>query len=180
MSRKKLAAAMCAAAIVWGTGTSAIAGDGAWPSDTPFSTALSETGLELSAGPWTFGPMIAFGPPNDGYAELTTASGPSTAAELGFRGAARVDSRIGTLYSRLSVSFQHEFQANDHLVVTGLSGAGRYGFYGDRSDVDVVAADAALALRMSEAVFGYLEYGTEVEAGATTEHQVTLRLRFAF
>ena len=124
--------------------------------------------------------MIAVQPPDDRHADIAARPTALPAVGLGFHGAARIDSRIGTLYSRLSLSFEHEFQANGHRVVSGLSGAGRYGFYGDRSEVDVMAADAAFALRMSDAVFGLLEYGTEFERGAAAEHQITVRLRFAF
>lgn len=187
MSKRRLAAAVCAAALVWGTGTAATAdNDPLWPG-TPIGlhsmtprNALPVPGLAQSAGPWTFEPVIAFRHSDDPYAEIMAAPTAPSMAGLGFRGAARVDSRIGTFYSRLSLTFEHEFQANGHRVVTGLSGAGRYGFYADRSEVDVVAADAALALRMSEAVFGYLEYESEVEPGASAKHQVTIRLRFAF
>ena len=142
---------------------------------------LFDTGL--SVGPWTIGPVAEIqlssgGPSGAGYAFGQRAD--SRAARLGFRGAAKVDSRVGAIYSRLSLSFKHEFRANDHQVVSGYPGARRTGFYGDRAEVDVMTADAMFAMPLSAATYGFLEYGAEMEPGNSADHQVTLRLRFDF
>ena len=137
----------------------------------------------LAIGPWTFQPVASLQTTGSGVFGQMPGAGPapgSLTASLGFRGAAKVDSRVGTIYSRLSVSFEHEFRANPHRVVTGSYAARRTGFYGDRSEVDVMTADALFAMRMSESVFGYVEYGAEMEPGGAADHQVVLRLRFDF
>lgn len=154
--------------------------------------AAVESGYMVDQGSWTFGPVagLRFSRSEiDGYTE--TGAGPlnltvsdqrddSLVGSLGFRGAAKVDSRIGPIFSRLSLTFEHEFRANDHLVVTGLSGGGENGYYADDSEVDVMKLDAAFAMQMSNAVTGYVDYGAEMDLGSSTEHEVALRLKFAF
>lgn len=154
--------------------------------------AAVEGGYTVDQGSWTFGPIagLRFSRSEiDGYTE--TGAGPlnltvsdqrddSLVGSLGFRGAAKVDSRLGPIFSRLSLTFEHEFRANDHLVVTGLSGGGENGYYADSTKVDVMKLDAAFAMQMSEAVTGYFDYGAEMDMGTGTEHEVALRLKFAF
>lgn len=196
MNRKVLAATCLAAVFAFGFGVDALAFDRAsdreaqsidwsWPADPADRKFVPlDNDLAVAVGPWTFTPAMTvrhtrtsvFGTANPFAGEPD----PGMAVGLGFRGAARVDSRIGPIYSRLSLSFEHEFRAHDHQVITGLSGSGPYGFYRDRSEVDVLAAQAVFARRMSDTVFGFLGFGTEVEPGGSTDHQVTVRLRFDF
>ena len=192
MNRKMLAAACLAAAVALGPAPGADAGeadprfhDWIWRNGTdPGPEAILDDVVAVDAGAWTFAPVAGLRSSRGdlhGHAPSSVeGTGETVTASLGFRGSARVDSRIGTIYSRLSLSFEHEFRANDHQVITGLSGAGPNGFYGDRSEIDVLAADAAFAMRMSETVFGYLEYGSAFEPGGPVDHQVILRLRFDF
>lgn len=192
MNGKVLAATCLAAAFASGVCADAMASEGetrsinwSWPA-SPDHRQFVPLGGELAVeiGPWTFAPTVTVR--RSAMSETGPADpfdrdpSPDMAVGLGFRGAARVDSRIGTIYSRLSLSFEHEYRANDHQVITGLSGSGPYGFYGDRSEVDVVAAEAVFARRMSNAVYGFLDFGTEVQPGGSTDHQVTVRLRFDF
>lgn len=183
MSRNSLAAACLAALLIGCAGMEARAGEyGASASewlDPLDSRGVSDTVFDEApaGGLWRFQPVAGIHATRDGAFGRTP---DALTASLGFQGAAKVDSRVGTIYSRLRLSFEHEFRANRHRVVTGPSAARRTGFYGDRSEVDVMTADALFAMRMSEWAFGLVEYGAEMEPGGAADHQVTLRLRFKF
>ena len=189
MSRNSLVAACFAALLM------ACTGPGAWADENrpsasnwldPFdSRGFSDAIFDgaLVAGPWTLRPVAGIHTnPSGAFGQLPGLGRTSDTltASLGFQGAAKVDSRVGTIYSRLSLSFEHEFRANPHRVITGSPAARRTGFYGDRSEVDVMTADAVFAMQMSEWTFGYVEYGTEMEPGGGADHQVALRFRFTF
>ena len=189
MSRNWLAAVCLAALWVGCGGTGARAGESQPPASDWFEAlgGPAFAGAEFDGGPaagaWTFRPVAGIHPVAGGAFDQDFGAGPASAAStayLGFRGAAKVDSRVGTIYSRLTLSFEHEFHANPHRIVTGPSAARRTGFYGDRSEVDVMTADAVFAMRMSQWAFGFVEYGAEVEPGGAADHQVILRLRFDF
>lgn len=188
MNRELRAAAYVAALLAGCIASAASAGD-TEPADDRFGQLLSIADFDptfgngFAAGSWTVGPIAEIRlPPGDASStERLFARGPELPeARLGFRGSAKIDSRIGALFSRLSLSFKHEFRANDHRVVSGYPAARRTGFYGDRAEVDVMTADAVFAMPLSKATFGILEYGAEMEPGDNADHQVTLRLRFAF
>lgn len=189
MGRNSLAAGCLAAFVIAVSGTGAEAGE-SQPSARQFFDALDARVIADSlfddaivAGLWTFRPVAGFDISRDGaFGRPADVSGSqeALAARLGFRGAAKVDSRVGAIYSRLSLSFVHEFRANQHRVVSGVSAARRSGFYGDRSEVDVMTADAVFAMRLSQSVSGFVEYGAEMEPGGAADHQVGFRLRFAF
>jgi len=160
--------------------------------DWLFSGTDIETGYAPEAGSWSFGPVASLGLLRgdlDGYKRAGIADLPLTVGgqrrdplvgSLGVRGAAKVDSRLGPIFSRLSLTFEHEFRANDHLVVTGLAGGGKNGYYEVGSEVDVMKLDAAFAMHMSQAVTGYLDYGGQTDLDAGTDHEVALRLKFSF
>lgn len=183
MSRELLAAACLAAAFIGCAGTGAYAGESETPVPDWFGPSdgnlLAGLGLDaaLRAGPWTFRPVADLLPTTTGSFDRPV---DTVTARLGFHGAAKVDSRVGAIYSRLSLSFEHEYRANQHQVITGPSAARRTGFYGDRSEVDMMTADAVFAMRMSGSTFGYVEYGAEMEPGGAADHQVILRFRFDF
>ncbi len=183
MSRNSLAAACFAAVLIGGAGMEARAGEYRAPAfewlDPLDSRGIADTIFDEApaGGLWRFQPVAGIHATREGAFGRTS---DALTASLGFRGAARVDSRVGTIYSRLSLSFEHEFRANPHRVVTGPSAARRTGFYGDRSEVDVMTADALFAMRMSEWAFGFVEYGAEMVPGGAADHQVTLRVRFNF
>ena len=184
MNREMRAAAYVAALVTGCIANAASAGD-TEPAHDRFGQILAVAELDptFAAGPWTVGPIAEFRlPPSDASAteRLFGRGQGHPEMHLGFSGAARIDSRVGAIFSRLSLSFKHEFRANDHRVVSGYPAARRTGFYGDRAEVDVMTADAVFALPLSAATFGFLEYGAEMEPGDSADHQVTLRLRFDF
>lgn len=186
---RELRAAACVAALLTGCIASTASAGDTGPADNRFGQFLAIAELDpaieagFAAGPWTIGPIAEIRLPA-GDAPLSERlferGREHPVAQLGFRGAARIDSRVGAIFSRLSLSFEHEFRANDHRVVSGYPAARRTGFYGDRAEVDVMTADAVFAMPLSKASFGLLEYGAEMEPGGSADHQVTLRLRFAF
>ncbi len=133
----------------------------------------------VSAGPWTFAPVAALYMPRDEMFDIGR-HGDALTASLGFRGAAKVESRFGAIYSRLSLSFADAVRASDPLVISGLSGGGRNGYYANLSRVDVMALDARFALQMSDGVTGYATYGAEMDLGSSAQHEVALRLKFRF
>ncbi len=126
MIRKMLAAAALGGAAVLGLGGIATA-DGVtaqYSFDDPAINELfaAEAGWDSwdasEFGSWTIGPSAGL---RAGSPETTLIG------SLGFRGAAKLDSRIGAVYSRLSLSFQQEFEANGEGVISGLSGGARTG-----------------------------------------------------
>ncbi len=187
MCRKTPAAALVAAVLVVVTvqGTTARAGNCALGCQNPLradaDSAIPTDGTN-PAGARTFGPILDFRAGRENLFRQLPGRGQSAevTASLGFRGATTIDSRVGAIYSRLSLSFEHEFRANDPHVVSGWSGRRRTGFYGDRSEVDMMTADAVFAMRMSRSSFSFLEYRAEMVPGGSPDHQVTLRLRFDF
>lgn len=179
MIRKILAAAALAGAMAVGAVGPAAAGDATTlyafddlPLDGVFAVEPGWDAWRASDfGSWSLGPSAGF---RTGRADAALIGG------LGFRGAAKVDSRLGAIYSRLSLSFQHEFQSVTGDRISGLPGASKNGYYADQSDVDLMMLDADFALRMSPAVTGFVAYDAEIDPGSAAEHQVVLRLKFAF
>lgn len=192
MNRKLRAAGYLAAMLAGCLGTPALAEKADSTADRSgrvFATTESDPLFDsgFAAGPrtssWTIGPFAEIDVGHRDASTTGTLFGPARenmTARVGFRGAAKVDSRVGAIYSRLSLSFEHELRADDPNVLSGYLGARRTGFYGDRATVDVMTADAVFAMPLSAATFGFLQYGAEVEPGGSTDHQVTLRLRFDF
>ena len=189
MGRNSLAAGCLATLLIGSSGTGAWAGDSPPPApqllDALDRRAVSGPLFDgaIVAGPWTFRPVAGVHASRVGVIGQPVDAGRSQealTASLGFRGSATVDSRVGAIYSRLSLSFEHEFRANQHSVVSGASAARRTGYYGDRYEVDVMTADAMFAMRVSQSVLGFVEYGAEMDPGGAADHQVTFRLRFAF
>lgn len=179
MIRKMLAAAALAGATVVGFGGTATVGDatGRYAFDDAQIDELfaAEAGWESwrasEFGSWTLGPSAGL---RAGRPETTLVG------SLGFSGAAKLDSRIGAVYSRLSLSFQQEFEANGESVISGLSGGARNGYYADRSEVDLMTLDADFALRMSSTVIGFVAYDADIDPGSAAEHQIMLRLKLEF
>ena len=128
----------------------------------------------IRAGSWVFGPVAGIRPGRDAISGGDYGDVP--VAVLGFRGLAKVDSRLGVLYSRLSLSFEHSIADRGRR----LAGGGPTGYYADRSALDVMTLDAAFALRMSDTMVGLLDYGAEMEFGSVAEHRAVVTLRVAF
>ena len=179
MIRKMLAAAALAGATALGLGGTATADDAiaqySFDDSAIDGLFASDAGWERwnasEFGTWTIGPSAGL---RAGRPEATLVG------SLGFRGAAKLDSRIGAVYSRLSLSFQQEFETNGEGVISGLSGGARNGYYADRSEVDLMTLDADFALRMSSKVIGFVAYDADIDPGSAAEHQVMLRLKVEF
>lgn len=195
MNKKKLAAKAVAIATVLWAGAPASAGDiglqHPFDDDLFFAVSSSEDVDRFKDGSsWTFGPMAnlrlaggALGDNIDGNRSELTEFGhrsETLIGSLGFRSLAKVDSRLGAIYSRLSLSFEHALEVNDHLVVAGLSGGASNGYYAEFTQVDVMALDAQFAMKMSDSVTGLFAYGAKTDLGSGAEHQILLRIKFGF
>lgn len=185
MNRTRAAATCFAVIFVACIGGQTRAGD-ASPSSAGWSGWIDDTGVdyaafggETTAGLWIFGPVAEVHASRDGLFG-TGRHGDAMTASLGFRSAAKVDSRFGAIYSRLSLSFERTFRTDRHQASIGYSGDRRLSGYAHRSEIDIMKLDADFAMQMSHAVTGFVDYGAEMDLGSGAEHQIVLRLKFDF
>lgn len=192
MVRQLLTVTGVAAAIILCQGRTADAGefrapyisdDGLTDGSRSGATAF-EAGYVFELGNWSLTPVAdlraASDTPVGGADTQADRSSDMLVGRLGVRGAAKVHSRFGAIYSRLSLSFEHVFRTSAYQTVTGLSGGGRNGYYANRSEIDVMTLDAAFAMQLAKDVTGFVDYGAEIDPGSGIEHQAMLRLKFGF
>ena len=99
---------------------------------------------------------------------------------LGVRARARIDSRLGAVYSRFGLSFEHAIHGRDGLAVAGPSGGGASSGRPDRSRLNVIRLDSIFGVWMSDSVAGFMHYRAVTDDGTAPDHRVQLRLRFDF
>lgn len=196
MVRRLLTVTGVAAAVILCHGTTAGAGELSAPpiiggtlTDGPLFIATAfEGGNASERGIWSLA-MIAdistatgtpVGDTNTRAYSPADRSSDRPVGSLGVRGAAKVDSRFGAIYSRLSLSFEHVFRSSTHQTVSGLSGGGRNGYYANRSEIDVMTLDAAFAIQLAKDVTAFVDYGAEVDPSSGIEHQALMRIKFGF
>lgn len=196
MVRRLLTATGVAAAVILCHGTTAGAGEFSAPPiiggtliDRALFTAMAfENGDASDRETWSLA-MVAdlgtvgnspFGSTNTRASSPADSSSDRLVGSLGVRGAAKVDSRFGAIYSRLSLSFEHVFRTSAHQTVSGLSGGGRNGYYANRSEIDVMTLDAVFAVQLAKDVTAFMDYGAEVDPGSGIEHQALVRIKFGF
>lgn len=183
---RTIPAATCLAFIV-----AACFGGQAWAADAPRSSVdwtgwMGDTGDgktafagETTAGLWTFGPVAEVRAARDGLFDIGP-HGDAVTASLGFRSAAKVDSRFGAIYSRFGLSFERTLRPDGFEASIGNSRNRRPSVYAHRSEIDIMKLDADFAMQISQAVTGFVDYDAEMDLGSGAQHQIVLRLKFEF
>ncbi|MEE8271297.1 MAG: autotransporter outer membrane beta-barrel domain-containing protein, partial [Alphaproteobacteria bacterium] len=154
--------------------------------------ATLDGGYTFEAGAFSVGPTAGVHYARsaiDGYREA--GAGPlnltvrdqvdeSMIGSIGVRGATRFESGLGTVVSQVHLSFEHEFQDNDHRVAVSLPGAGSTSLTADRSDGDVLRFDATVGIQFDDHVMGLVDYDAAIGQRGGDDHAVFARIKFDF
>ncbi|NNG05972.1 MAG: autotransporter domain-containing protein [Inquilinus sp.] len=154
--------------------------------------AAVEGGYLTERGPVSFGPFAGLAYRRstiDGYQEtgagplnlsVETQSDESVVGGLGVRGVAAVDSPLGRITSRLSLSIEREFRADDATIAASLPGNAQSRLIADGSDVEAIRLDGALDVRFTEALSGGIDYAGRIGSESDTDYEVLARFTVSF